>query len=81
MDIYTSNSLAQVISGTGNMTWFIIFLAVMIFFALYSTVLIFHWFSFSMHTRTAILATSIYLVISAVFVFSMLVSVVTLATL
>lgn len=81
MDVNTSLQVAQSATSIGSSLWPIVFLAVMVFFVVYSAVLIFHWFSFSMHTRTAIVATISYLVISAVFVFAMLASVVTLTTL
>jgi len=84
MDIYTSSAVAQASSAAGNLgpsVWMAVFLAVMLFFIVYSAVLIYHWFTFSMYTRTAVMATFAYAGISAVFVFSMLASVVTLTTL
>lgn len=83
MDIYTSNALAQAsgIAGLGSSVWLVVLLAVMVFYTVYSGVLIFHWFSFSMRARTAVVATILYLSVSVVFVFSMLASVVTLTTL
>ena len=81
MDVNTSLSSAQAIAGIGNSLWPTIFLAVMLFFVVYSAVLIYHWFAFSMHARTAVMATVSYLAISAIFIFGMLASVVTLTTL
>jgi hypothetical protein len=84
MDIYTSASLAQTNSGLSNLSpsvWMIIFFSVVGFFLIYSAILIFHWFSFSMRMRKAVMATILYFGVSAVFIFSMLVSVVTLTTL
>ena len=69
------------ITGFGSAVWPVLFFAVFIFFLVYSAVLMYHWFTYSMKSQVAVMVTIIYLVISAVFVFSMLASVVTLATL
>ena len=82
MDSLTSAAQANgAISGLGASVWPILFFAVLLFFLVYSAVLIYHWFTFSMNKRVAVMATVLYTVISAVFVFSMLSSVVTLVTL
>lgn len=84
MDVYTSTSVAQANSALGSLgptVWSTIFFAVTAFFLIYSAILIFHWFSFSMRTRRAIMATILYFAVSAVFIFSMLASVITLTTL
>lgn len=83
MDVYTSSVTAQASSalGLGASVWIVVFLAVMVFFIVYSSILIFHWFSYSMRARTALMATVLYIGVSAVFVFSMLASMVTLTTL
>jgi len=84
MDFDTSTSLAQANSALGNLgpsVWPTIFFAVMVFFFLYSAILIFHWFSFSMSSRRAVMATILYIGVSAVFIFAALASVVTLSTL
>ena len=81
MDIGTSVSLSQTAPGTGGLdpsVWVGILAAVLLFFLVYSLVLIFHWFSFSMRGRTAVMATVLYVAVSAVFLFSMFTSVVTL---
>ncbi|MAZ67517.1 hypothetical protein CL652_01970 [bacterium] len=84
MDVYTSTSVAQANSVWGNLgpsVWTAIFFAIAVFFAVYSAILIFHWFSFSMRSRRAIMATVLYLGVSSVFIFSMLASIITLTTL
>ncbi|MBL4644719.1 MAG: hypothetical protein JKX80_02530 [Candidatus Pacebacteria bacterium] len=84
MDIHTGIAVAQAssaVTGLNSSVWMAIFLAMILFFIVYSAVLIYHWFTFSMNKRTTIMATLAYIVISAVFIFSMLVSVVTLSTL
>lgn len=83
MDMYTSSLTAQASSalGLGASVWVIVFFAIMAFFIVYSSILIFHWFSYSMRARTAVMATMLYIGVSAVFIFSMLASMVTLTTL
>ena len=61
MDINTSFSVGVAIG-----------IAVFLFFTLYSSILIFHWHSYSMKPATAAMATILYLSVSAVFFFGML---------
>ncbi|PCH91227.1 hypothetical protein COB80_02920 [Candidatus Kaiserbacteria bacterium] len=58
----------------------IAFLVILTVFLIYSGVLIYHWFSLSMHTRAPIIATIIYGSFSALFIFLILISLLALRT-
>ncbi|QSH39455.1 hypothetical protein JXR01_00360 [Candidatus Kaiserbacteria bacterium] len=77
MDIFTSAAAAS----TDSSLWEILFYGIVVIFLLYSAVLIFHWFSFSMRPRTAIGVTILYVTLSVVFLIFMTTSFFTLISL
>ncbi|MBF05512.1 hypothetical protein CL644_02285 [bacterium] len=77
MDIFTSTAT----TSTGSSLWEILFYGIIVIFLLYSAVLIFHWFSFSMRPRTAIGVTVLYVTVSMVFLIFMTTSFFTLISL
>ena len=80
MEIYTSSAVAQASSAV-SAVWMPMFFAILVFFLFYSVILVYHWFTYSMHARAAIMATTAYFILSAVLLFSMLSSAVTLSLL
>ncbi len=84
MDSYTDTLTTQAqiaVESASLSVWTLAFGALCIIFLIYSGVLIFHWFSYSMHPRVPIFVTILYLAIGAVFLFFLLASVLALTTL
>ncbi len=83
MEALTTESAAQgaLVSQLGPTAWVVVCTLIIVACALYSIVLIYHWFSYSMNARVAQAATAVYLVIGVVFIISLIVHTVTLATL
>lgn len=84
IDAYTSAPVAYsgvALGSIGPSVWLAVFLAVLILFVVYSIILMYHWFTFSMNARVATMVTILYSVISAVFVFAMLASTLSLMAL
>lgn len=52
--------------------WWAVTGVVLIFFLVYSAILVYHWFAYSMRPSVSIVATILYIVISAVFLFSLI---------
>lgn len=81
-DFYTDN-VAQVGTGAasalGSSVWWTLFWALLLFFFVYSAILLYHWYKFSMKRRTAITVTLIYIGVSALLLFIMLAGVVSLS--
>ena len=81
-DFYTGN-VAQVGGGLtdtlGSSVWWSLFWALLIFFLIYSTILLYHWFKFGMRRRSAVIAATIYLGVSVLLIFIMLASVISVS--
>lgn len=81
-DFYTDN-LAQASAGLGgtfdSSVWWLVFWGLLTFFLVYSVILLYHWFTFSMKRRSAIAASVIYLGVSAFLIFTMLAGIVGLS--
>ena len=83
INTYTSASASAhpVLASIAPPVWFAIFLAVFILVVVYSVILMYHWFTFSMNVRVATMVTILYSVISALFIFVMLASTLSLMAL
>lgn len=59
-------------AATSSPLWWAVTGIVLIFFLVYSAILVYHWFAYSMRPSVSIIATILYIVISAVFLFSLI---------
>jgi hypothetical protein len=54
-------NIESIIISFGSGFWWVLFLVISIFFGVYSSFLIFHWFRFSMNKPVALIASALYL--------------------
>jgi hypothetical protein len=79
---YTAQAAQQgtgFVQSLGSGVWWTVFLAVALFFLVYTIILFYHWFRFSMRKDMAVMATILYLAVGLILLFAMLSAVVSLS--
>jgi len=70
MDVYTNVAATQ----ANGAFWNLALLTMIVIFILYSGILIYHWYAYSLETKTTTLMTITYLALSIVFIVALIVS-------